>query len=1168
MKKLLIALTCALPFVLDAQEMPSPNQAGLVKLQNVPVNAYNGVASVSVPLYTIDAGGGQIPISLQYNTGGIRVSEEASTVGLGWNLIAGGSITRVMRGEPDEMSAWSTSLNNLELKRNINWARDGEKDLFYYSYPGGGGKFIFGDSFTTQCDSNYALDLQCDQASDYGNCMSERRRYLNDLPCRYGTLTSYDFKTLPYQDIKIEFTYTDRDESSFVITDAQGVQYVYGEVELVTSNTRNVNTTFKVKEQRIYISTWHLTEIKYPNLPASRNVIFNYQSVTAQELNYSYLQRYQYVEHPLINNGNPIFVKKNMATYESKRDFSEKYLNSIFVKNGSNNVTRVYFDHTTREDRATSLRLEKIRVLNHLSQEVNRIDLNQGYFNSLNSYYQGGKLASCADDEECKRLKLLSVDINGQMIRAFDYTNDKSTNGSYGADMFELPPKNSVYYDHRGYFNGDSDQGSVNFVYSEIPYVQNMCGEGSAAPYCETMQGIDRSYRPYAWACALSKISYPTGAYTEITYGLNVENGGARVDKMENFNENDVSISGTEYDYYNENDPLEAIYYLRAPKIGQYYDINSMSPVLGADLNGLTAGYKEVHAIDLKTGARVETEFHTSDPDDREVNPAIKYRFDWDSGGSGLTNLGTSDGMPYITDNLEYFDRGSAKITRSYDAQGTLVSQQENQYIKATTEDTFENTHVSLIRTHEDGSGDLTVIYGVGTYDILYRPVILTQTKTTNYEEGVVLESTTDYTYHSNYKSMPWSTTTEGPDGTLVKEETIFVKDLNPSSGPYKSMLDKHMIAVPVERVIKRKLPGESGYSTVSASINEFQGSSVITPKRSYQLVTKDPLPPSGTESYDNFYLSIGYVPLMDSRMESHSVAYYDANSYLIEKTQKNGITKSYDYDSYGYVTDSYSESSLETRSSTYEYEPLVGIKKVTDTNGDYVSYEYDDKKRLYITRDKDDNIVKRYRYHTINDDFESSISYSGVQKPGANIQFSSLNSSTMFGESTMSWDFGDGSTTQTDNETVSHSFSTHGYYDVELNISNPEYEEEYNYAETVAIYDLDICGPTTYDVCNYSSIGCTSGSTSSMTFSLQNQLGSTSNAEWYYQYYNGSDWSIWVSAGSGVSQITINGGLFTGGRNEDASYDDLIVKCEIGTEESAVMVVSIQYCEGFGGFE
>ncbi|MEQ9229820.1 MAG: hypothetical protein RIF46_04000, partial [Cyclobacteriaceae bacterium] len=77
----------------------------------VPVNAYNGVASVSVPLYTIDAGSGQIPISLQYNTGGIRVSEEASSVGLGWNLIAGGSITRVMRGESDELSEWNSDIS-------------------------------------------------------------------------------------------------------------------------------------------------------------------------------------------------------------------------------------------------------------------------------------------------------------------------------------------------------------------------------------------------------------------------------------------------------------------------------------------------------------------------------------------------------------------------------------------------------------------------------------------------------------------------------------------------------------------------------------------------------------------------------------------------------------------------------------------------------------------------------------------------------------------------------------------------------------------------------------------------------------------------------------------------------------------------------------------------
>src|SRR6201996_5927907 len=71
---------------------PSPNAASLMKFSDVPVSPYTGTADVSVPIYTIKARGLDIPISLQYHTGGIRLKEEASSVGLGWALSAGGAI--------------------------------------------------------------------------------------------------------------------------------------------------------------------------------------------------------------------------------------------------------------------------------------------------------------------------------------------------------------------------------------------------------------------------------------------------------------------------------------------------------------------------------------------------------------------------------------------------------------------------------------------------------------------------------------------------------------------------------------------------------------------------------------------------------------------------------------------------------------------------------------------------------------------------------------------------------------------------------------------------------------------------------------------------------------------------------------------------------------------
>ncbi len=103
---------CIFPFHLNAQTptpqeyMPSivpvsPNAASLGVFGSIPVGHYTGVPNINIPLYEIDLDGKTIPISLSYHASGIKVAQEASWVGLGWTLNAGGCITRDMRGWDD-----------------------------------------------------------------------------------------------------------------------------------------------------------------------------------------------------------------------------------------------------------------------------------------------------------------------------------------------------------------------------------------------------------------------------------------------------------------------------------------------------------------------------------------------------------------------------------------------------------------------------------------------------------------------------------------------------------------------------------------------------------------------------------------------------------------------------------------------------------------------------------------------------------------------------------------------------------------------------------------------------------------------------------------------------------------------------------------------------------
>lgn len=76
----------------------------ITKSQNdiVSMDYHTGKANINLPLGAITNGSIAIPISLNYKTGGIKVRNQASNVGLGWHLFAGGQLTQIVRGMPDD----------------------------------------------------------------------------------------------------------------------------------------------------------------------------------------------------------------------------------------------------------------------------------------------------------------------------------------------------------------------------------------------------------------------------------------------------------------------------------------------------------------------------------------------------------------------------------------------------------------------------------------------------------------------------------------------------------------------------------------------------------------------------------------------------------------------------------------------------------------------------------------------------------------------------------------------------------------------------------------------------------------------------------------------------------------------------------------------------------
>ena len=86
-------------------QLLSPNAAELGRYGKNPVNYFNGLPGIVVPLTSVHAKGYELPVSLSYHAGGNRPEQHPGWVGLGWSLRAGGCISRVINGMKDEMTS-------------------------------------------------------------------------------------------------------------------------------------------------------------------------------------------------------------------------------------------------------------------------------------------------------------------------------------------------------------------------------------------------------------------------------------------------------------------------------------------------------------------------------------------------------------------------------------------------------------------------------------------------------------------------------------------------------------------------------------------------------------------------------------------------------------------------------------------------------------------------------------------------------------------------------------------------------------------------------------------------------------------------------------------------------------------------------------------------------
>ncbi len=127
---------------------PSPEIGRANAIQDIPVNLYTGTPQINIPLTSFAEGRTGIALGLNYNPATIRTHALSGWTGLGWELSGIPTLSRIVRGLPDE-----GSLNNNTGRKgyyfygttlpNSDITQDKEPDIFFLNTPTGAYKFMF-----------------------------------------------------------------------------------------------------------------------------------------------------------------------------------------------------------------------------------------------------------------------------------------------------------------------------------------------------------------------------------------------------------------------------------------------------------------------------------------------------------------------------------------------------------------------------------------------------------------------------------------------------------------------------------------------------------------------------------------------------------------------------------------------------------------------------------------------------------------------------------------------------------------------------------------------------------------------------------------------------------------------------------------------------------------
>ncbi|WP_299190295.1 hypothetical protein [uncultured Aquimarina sp.] len=495
MRKIVLILLCSISLGIYSQQIPgggnlnvdysaeitriadaakAPEAATLTKFGNTPVSLYTGTPEISIPLYQYSGRELSLPMQLSYDAQGVKVEQQASWVGLSWNLTIGGRVSRIVNGMPDDYisSDYQSIFDNSVRSKVLEYTAN-----------------------------NFSFDTR-QKAEDYFYFLESVNKGFKDIEQDFFSVNApglnemvvIDMQTLEARGLKNPRTKVEYYRSGYIrhwtITSENGTKYYFEEQEETHTQGNDASATGGVIKE--YVSSWLLTKIESPTLKDTYE--FSYTSTGYWNQPFS-SSPVSHASNPMPNNpGGNTFSNPGGSTFQPITKLNQSFLSQI-QHNEKLIVSTVlknrYDMNLNVPSGLDELHIYSPHSTSPLASILKKIKFGHSYFGISST---ANPANSNSDDIRLKLDTVEITDANNNTYQQYALAYDNASG---------VPSRKSLSQDYMGYYNGKNN----SVLYPQ--YVRNgdtYTGANRLPDFTEAKRGM------------LTKITYPTGGYTTFTY--------------------------------------------------------------------------------------------------------------------------------------------------------------------------------------------------------------------------------------------------------------------------------------------------------------------------------------------------------------------------------------------------------------------------------------------------------------------------------------------------------------------------------------------------------------------------------------------------------------------------------------------------------------------------